>query len=678
MNALSPALRPDARAIGAAHRLLALRGVDASLEALAAACGEDGSGGRIASALTERGCPSRVVRVGEADLAALPLPTLLFLRDGEAAVLLDIGRRTATLDSGEGAPRRVRRAELAAAMTGLALDLSPAMAPSRGVVRTLASLVHAQRAALRYAVVVGLVGTILGLLGPLVSRVAMDGALPEGARSLLAVVALGTVVAAAYSAIVGWLRERALIVVELRTKASLAAGLFERTLALPFRALQERGLGSQLQTLASGEVVAQSAVGDVVLPLVDGAFSLVHLAFLVVIAPSAAAIVVAVSAVSVVGAALVARGLEALQAAELEAQASQQSLLFETLSGAQTIKACAVETRAVARWLGRLLDARLAAFARRRAGTLWRTLTCSLEQLGIIAVVMVCGRACLGGALTLGTLLAAIQLASTVLAGSARVAGVALVVGSLRGHLARVGELLEASPGGEPLRAAAPTLVRPASDVAVRVEDVWFRHGPTQPWVLERHALTVRWGEHAELWSASGTGKTTLLRIIANLYLPERGRVTVGGMDPAHARHLVAYLPQTTYLFAGSILENMRALSGGATLARLREVAAATGLAAVIDAWPMGYETRLQPGGGNLSGGQRQLVVLTACLASDKPILLLDEAFANLDRLLQARLRASGVFEGRTVVSVVHDPLPNGPGAEHVDSARTSQQYPDS
>jgi ATP-binding cassette subfamily B protein len=153
----------------------------------------------------------------------------------------------------------------------------------------------------------------------------------------------------------------------------------------------------------------------------------------------------------------------------------------------------------------------------------------------------------------------------------------------------------------------------------------------------------------------SGFGKTTLLKIIAGFYQPHRGAVSIGGRTPQEASEFIAYLPQRVKLFNTDIYENLRLFSGGATHSRLIEAAGITGLAEFVDELAMGYDTLLACGGENFSGGQRQMIALTAILASDKPILLLDEAMANLDAARQSQLVASGLFDGRTVIYTSHD-----------------------
>jgi ABC-type bacteriocin/lantibiotic exporter with double-glycine peptidase domain len=172
---------------------------------------------------------------------------------------------------------------------------------------------------------------------------------------------------------------------------------------------------------------------------------------------------------------------------------------------------------------------------------------------------------------------------------------------------------------------------------------------------LKGYSLRVELGERRWIHAPSGFGKSTLLRIIAGLYPPDQGLVSVGGLAPADAKSQLVYLPQFVQLYGGSILENLRLLSGGANHDRLMAAAETTGLGQLAQTLPMGYNTVLPQGGGSLSGGQRQLVALTAVMASDRKLLLLDEAMANLDWMSRDWLHQSDWFRDRTIIYASHE-----------------------
>jgi len=136
--------------------------------------------------------------------------------------------------------------------------------------------------------------------------------------------------------------------------------------------------------------------------------------------------------------------------------------------------------------------------------------------------------------------------------------------------------------------------------------------------------------------------------------MPPIPSVRVFGVPPAQARGLCTYLAQDAHLLEGSISTNLTLMSG-ATPELLTAALRATELDRWIATLPMGLQTLLPPGGKTLSGGQRQWIALTAAIASQRPIVLLDEATAHLDRARREQLRLESLFANRTVVMVSHE-----------------------
>jgi ABC-type bacteriocin/lantibiotic exporter with double-glycine peptidase domain len=209
-------------------------------------------------------------------------------------------------------------------------------------------------------------------------------------------------------------------------------------------------------------------------------------------------------------------------------------------------------------------------------------------------------------------------------------------------------ELLAAAPAqrSEPARSAQ------TSD-AIVLEGVWQRYSDDDRWILEDRSFRVERNGFTRLDAPSGSGKSTLLRVLAGLLAPSRGRVSIFGLDARAARHLVLYVPQHCNLLEASIGENLRLLSG-ASDQEIQRVAELTGLSELLASLPMGVETPVAARGHNLSSGQRQLVILTAAFASQRPVLLLDESLSQIDVRTRRRMQWPALLQNRTVIAVEH------------------------
>jgi len=337
---------------------------------------------------------------------------------------------------------------------------------------------------------------------------------------------------------------------------------------------------------------------------------------------------------------------------QIKASQAEHSALAELLNGASTLKATGSQNWVLARWKGKLGVELAHSLIQDRIGLWADAISEFLSQGSSICILIWGGFKVLAGELSLGQLLAFSQLSGAFVAAVTSLSQTVLSIALARPQLAQVHEAfatvrLPQTPLNGPTELTGPVLA----------EDVWFRYEEKGPWILQGSNLRVKPGTFHHVKGASGSGKSTLLKLLAGLYTPDTGRISMGGLDSAAANNLMVFLPQFPQLSSGSILENLRIFSGDRPKAHLFEVARETGLDEWVNTLPMGYQTMLASDGGNLSGGQRQLVAITAVLASDKQLLLLDEALSNLDWVSRQRILQCPRFQGRTIIYASHEEI---------------------
>lgn len=283
-----------------------------------------------------------------------------------------------------------------------------------------------------------------------------------------------------------------------------------------------------------------------------------------------------------------------------------------------------------------------------------------LGNLTYVAIAVVGGLRVAAGAMLLGSVQAFIQYARQFTQNLSQLAQVANVLQSGVASAERVFELLdEPDQSPEPSAGRAATLPTPPRG-EVRFEDVAFRYRPDAP-LIEGLSLTAAPGQTIAIVGPTGAGKTTVVNLLMRFYDLAGGRILVDGVDlatvpRAEARRPFGMVLQDTWLFGGTIMDNIRYGDPAATDAQVLAAAQATYVDRFVRALPAGYATVLDADSGNLSAGERQLITIARAFLADPAILILDEATSSVDTRTEAlvqramaRLRA-----GRTSFVIAH------------------------
>ena len=195
----------------------------------------------------------------------------------------------------------------------------------------------------------------------------------------------------------------------------------------------------------------------------------------------------------------------------------------------------------------------------------------------------------------------------------------------------------------------------------VRLEDVWFRYDPGAPWTLREISARIPAGTRTALVGETGSGKTTLAYLIARLYEPQRGCVSIDGVDIRDVTldslaATVGLVSQETYLFHASIRENLRFACPQASDAQIEEAARAAQIDELIVSLPDGYDTPVGERGYRFSGGEKQRIAIARTILRNPPVLILDEATSALDTETERAVQQAldELARGRTTIAIAH------------------------
>ncbi len=261
-------------------------------------------------------------------------------------------------------------------------------------------------------------------------------------------------------------------------------------------------------------------------------------------------------------------------------------------------------------------------------------------------------------AISIGTVVAFTTLQTRLLFPMQSLLGVGLEVQTSLALFGRIFEYLDL-PVDIVEREDALTLHDVRGDV--RLGDVWFRYAPEAPWTLREIDAEIPAGTRTALVGETGSGKTTLAYLVARLYEPQRGLVSIDGVDIrdvtfASLAATVGLVSQDTYLFHASIRENLRFACPDASDEQIEDAARAAQIHELISSLPEGYDTPVGERGYRFSGGEKQRIAIARTVLRNPPVLILDEATSALDTETERAVQHAldELSRGRTTIAIAH------------------------
>lgn len=623
--------------------------------------GRDGLTARaIARAAQVFGLRVRALSLEPEKLDVVPLPFVAHWRFEHFVIVEAITRGGYHLVDPECGRRRVSREEFERSFTGVLLAMEPGddFHPGRGAETSgalrqrlwTAARLPGVRAAAAQLVFASLLLQVFGLALPLFTKVMVDRVLVMRLDSALPILGLVMALWVVALVLVGYLRVALLIYLRGHIDARLMLGFFEHLLHLPLAFFQRRSSGDLLMRLSSNMVVRDLLTEHSLSVLLDGGLVVTYLVILFAVdwrfGLATAAIGVSQIVVLLVSAGPVHRVLQN----QLLAQAQAQSYSVETLKGIETIKGGGSEIHVFNRWSSLFYNQLNVTLKRSHLNATVQVVLQSLQSLAPLLLLWLGTWQVLAGGMTLGTMLALTALAGSLLGPLTALAASGQKIQLVRAHLERLTDVLEADPE----KSEQGSQVAPVLTGSVSVEGLSFRYDEQSPWVLQNVTFSVEPGQKVAITGPTGSGKSTLMALLLGLYEPNGGTIRydhqpLGDFDLSSLRQQFGVIPQTPFLFSGSIRENLALLRPEASYERILAAARLVSLHDEISRMPMGYETRVSEGGAALSGGQRQRICIARALLNEPRVLLLDEATSSLDteteRTVQQALDELGVTQ---------------------------------
>jgi ABC-type bacteriocin/lantibiotic exporter with double-glycine peptidase domain len=657
-----PAAAPGDPLLMGLIRLAGEQGQSLSLAQLMAAAPVPDAGAdlRTLVRIAERvGFRVRVEAASRRRLAKLPTPFLLVGRQpGEAWHVRERDGRTLAL----------------AAPATLELHDEPISALARrrlSIVRLQAAPAEARPAGLRQAVtsrlrrplgeiaIASVTINLLALATPIFMMTVYNKVINHSALQTLDVLAIGMVSLVAFELLLRSIRGLLASHAGARLDAAIGAEVIHHLVQMPYRAFERLPSGQLMERLRQLDQLRQFLTGHLPLMLVDLAFVGLFLLAMLLLSPVLAAIALSAMPLFLLVSVLAERHQGPLQQESSRAAAAKASCLNETVSNALTVKALGLEAELERRFERRLVESAIGSYRSASLGNLVGSLGQALQQVTALLLVYAGARLILAGDLSIGALVACNILAARALAPMRQIFGAWHQLQQARDAFSRLDTLF--TQPGDAVAIPAPGGGMLDLKGRIRVEAASFRYAPDRPPALADITLEVVPGTIMGIVGAPGSGKSTLVKLLLGLELPDSGRVLIDDIDlrrlqPSLYRGRMGIVPQEVQIFSGSIALNIGIGAADRSFARVIAAAKFVGLHEIVQRLPEGYETVLGERGAGLSLGQRQLIALARAIVRNPHILVLDEATSALDAASEAHFLANlrRAAKGRTILLVTH------------------------
>jgi HlyB family type I secretion system ABC transporter len=526
-------------------------------------------------------------------------------------------------------------------------------------IRWLFKLCMHEKKGLRDIAIASMTTSVLTILPALIVMQVINQVLQFRSMSTLVTMSMIIVVLVLFETLLGWARREITNVIAVRIDVRLQLHIFARLLSLPLEYFERNQAGMTIMRVSSVYRLRTFITGRLMGVFLDSFTLVVLLPFLFWLEPTLAWLIVACA--GLVGVIIVCFIGPLSRLAGMTAYRNNQkgSVLYETVAGIRTVKTLALEPVRKSEWDQLVASAAQAGLEETRLSNTVNTLVTPLERFMNFGIILVGAYLVLENVsgVEVGGLVAFMMLGGRVAAPLVSFARLLEDLNEVKAALGEAGAVLN-----QPTETKALTTgMRPEIKGAVAFNDVNFAYPGSDTLALDRVNFSIPAGTMLGVVGRSGSGKSTLTRLLQGVSRGYTGHLRLDGVDLreinlTHLRRSLGVVLQDNFLFRGTVRDNITAGRAGLSIEDVVRAARLAGAEEFIERMPAGYETWIEEGSTNISGGQKQRLAIARALISDPKLMILDEATSALDPESEALVNANlqRIAKGRTMVIVSH------------------------
>jgi HlyB family type I secretion system ABC transporter len=619
----------------------------------------------LASAAESIGFASRPVKASFDKLAQQPLPAIIHWEAKHYIVLYEVNKKQVIVGDPAIGQRTFTHSEFKAGWTGYALLLEPTSNLRESEEAStpfwqLWELIKPHWQVLVEVLITSVFIQVFGLVTPLFTQLLLDRVIVQGSTLTLTAVGFGLLIFGLFRVGMNTLRQYLLDHTANRVGVALMVGFIKHTFRLPLTFFESRYVGDIVSRVQENQKIQRFLTGEALSIILDLLTVFIYVGLMFWYSWQMALLCLSVVPLFVILALLATPFFRRINREVFRAHAKESSYLIQALTGIRSIRSMAIEQTVRWRWEEQLNHLIKKMFGGMVVGNQLQFFSSIIESLATTGLLWFGAYLVIQNQLTIGQLVAFNMLLGNIIRPFQRLTVLWNQIQEVIISTERINDVLEAEP--EEDLYSQPRQSLPSLRGHIRFDNLTFRYHPDSDInVLENLTFEIKPEQTVALVGRSGSGKTTLSKLILGLYTPTDGKLLIDGHDITgislrSLRQQVGVVDQDTFLFGGTIQENLSIAHPEATLQEIMEAARLAGAEEFIHQLPMGYETQIGEGGGMLSGGQRQRLAIARALLGNPRLLIFDEATSHLDaeseRIIQHNLKT--ILKGRTSLIIAH------------------------
>ncbi|MBE9209805.1 peptidase domain-containing ABC transporter [Nostoc sp. LEGE 06077] len=619
----------------------------------------------LTAAAESVGFATRPVKASLDKLAQQTLPAIAHWEGKHYVVVYEITKKRVIIGDPAVGQRSLTVGEFKAGWTGYALLLQPTTLLKETEEENIQfwqffDLVKPHWQVLLEVFTASVFIQLFGLVTPLFTQLLLDRVIVQGSTLTLNAMGLGLLIFGLFRVAINGLRQYLLDHTANRISLSLLVGFIKHTFRLPLAFFESRYVGDIVSRVQENQKIQRFLTGEALSIILDLLTVFIYVGLMFWYSPSMALLSLCIVPPFMLLALVATPFLRRISREVFNATANENSYLIQSLTGIRSIRSMAIEQTVRWHWEELLNNLIKKTFSGQIVGNQLQIFSATIETVVSTGLLWFGAWLVIQNQLTIGQLVAFNMLLGNIIRPFQRLVVLWNQVQEVMIATERINDVLEAEPE-EDLQ-NQPRQILPRLSGHIRFENVTFRYHPDSDInVLENLSFEIKPQQTVAVVGRSGSGKTTLSKLILGLYPPTDGKVLIDAHDVTSIslrslRSQIGVVDQDTFLFGGTIRENISIAHPEATLEEIIDAARLAGADDFIKQLPMGYETQIGEGGGMLSGGQRQRLAIARALLGNPRLLLLDEATSHLDaeseRIIQNNLTT--ILKGRTSLIIAH------------------------